>query len=83
VGQGLLIKEASRSHPVRKPHSVGLCTSDRPVADRPLPDKTQQSQETAMPRAGFEPAILPSERLRTQALYRTVNGTGCSIIAGG
>ena len=44
---------------VALPHSVGLdCTRDRPVAEqRLLPHNTQHSQETFMPKTGFEQAI--------------------------
>jgi hypothetical protein len=37
---------------------------------RPLPDNTQHSQETATPSAGFEPAIPISERPQTHASDR-------------
>ena len=60
------------------PHSVvALWTSDRPVAETPLLDNTQHSQETFMPPAGFEPAIPPSERPQTPRLLdRAANGLG-------
>jgi len=45
-GQGLLIVEASRSHPDTS-HSVGLLwTNDRPDTETSLPDNTQNSQKT-------------------------------------
>jgi hypothetical protein len=64
--QVLLIIEASRSYS-DTPHSVGsLWTSDGPT-QKPLPDNTQNSQETEMyATAGFEPAIPVSEQLHNQ-----------------
>jgi len=63
--QGLII-EASRSYS-DTPQLVGsLWTSDGPT-QRPLPDNTQNSQETEMyAPAGSEPAISASERPHTQ-----------------
>ena len=47
VGQGLLIIGASHTHTHTYTHSLGLLwMSDQLVAERPLPDKTQHSQET-------------------------------------
>ena len=44
---------------------------------RPLPDKTRQSQETKThAREGFKPTIPESERPQTHALDRAVTGTG-------
>jgi len=47
--------------------SVGLlCTSNQFVpSQRPLPDNSQQSQQTSMPPAGFEPKISAGERPQT------------------
>jgi len=47
VGQGLLIIEASRSHSLDTPHSVGLFwTNNQPDTETLLPDNTQHSQQT-------------------------------------
>ena len=40
-------------------------------SQRPLPHNTQYSQQISIPLAGFEPAILASERPRAHALDRT------------
>jgi hypothetical protein len=47
---------------------------------RPVPDKTQQSQETDIhSRGGFEPAIPTSERPQTYALDRAATGIGNTL----
>ena len=43
----------------------------RPVAERPLPDNTQHSQQTSVSPAGFEPAIPANDRPLTLALDRS------------
>jgi hypothetical protein len=58
VGQDLLIIEASRSHVLDTPHSVGLLwTSDQPVADN-----TQHSHETDIHAACGIQTHNPSKR---------------------
>jgi len=47
-------------------------------SQRPLPDKTQRSQETLIPSSVFEPAVPASERPQTHALDRAATGTGNS-----
>ena len=42
-------------------------------SQRPLPDNTQHSQQTSMPRVGFEPTIVAGERSYTYALDRASN----------
>jgi len=39
-----------------------------------LPDNTQHSQQTSIPRAGFEPAIPGSDRRQTDALDHAATG---------
>jgi len=47
----------------------------------PLPDNTQQSQETDIHApSGFEPAIPESEWPQTHALERAAIGIGCSSV---
>ena len=61
VGQGVLIIEDSGSHS-ETPHPVGLlCTSDHP-SQRPLPDNTQQSQETGIHDPGRIRTRNPSKK---------------------
>jgi hypothetical protein len=43
---------------------------------RPIPDNTQQTQQTSMPPTEFEPTILTSERPQTHALDRAATGIG-------
>ena len=45
-------------------------------SQRPLPDNTQHSQQTSMPRVGFEPTISAGERPKTYVLDRAATGTG-------
>jgi len=49
-------------------------------SQRPLPDKTQHSQQTIMPPMGFEPTISTGERPQTYALDRAATGTGDSAL---
>jgi hypothetical protein len=74
VDQGLLSIEASRSHSDTPP----LDSSERVISptQRPLHDNTQQSQETAIPPAGFEPTIPASERPQTHASDRAAPRIG-------
>ena len=55
-----------------------LWTSDQPVAQRPLPDNTQNTynRQTSMSSAGFEPAIPVGDRPQTQDLDRSPTGIG-------
>ena len=63
-GQGLII-ESLRSDS-DTPHWVRLLwTSDQPVSE--TSDNTQHSQQTSMPLAGSEPAVLASKRPQTHA----------------
>jgi len=58
VGQELLIFEASKSHS-GTPNSVGLLWMSGQSAQKPLPDNTKHSKETAInDPAGFKPADL-------------------------
>ena len=52
-------------------HSVGLFW----MGDEPVANNTH-TRQTSMPCAGFEPAILESERPQTLALDRAATGTG-------
>ena len=77
VGQGLLIREVSRSHSdthTRQESSGRVMSSSQ----RPLPDNTQHSQQRdTMPPVGFEPAISTGKRPQTYALDRAAPGIGC------
>ena len=47
------------------------------LSQRPLPDDTQQPQETDIhAQAGFESAVSPSERLQTHALDSEATSIG-------
>ena len=77
VGQGLLIHEVSRSHTTT--HHSRYDSSGRVISpsQRPLPDNTQNSQETDIHApVGFEPIIPAGERPQTYALDRAATGTG-------
>ena len=76
LGQAFLFIEASPSH-TDTPHAVGLLwTSDQPHA-RPLPYKTQHSQEADIHApAEFEPEIPESQRPQMDALDRAATGIG-------
>ena len=76
MGQGLFIHEVSRSHTTT--HHSRSDPSGRVMSSSqiPLPDNTQQSQQTSMPPVGFEPAILAGERPQTHALDRAATGPG-------
>jgi hypothetical protein len=60
-GLGLLFIEASRlqTHSVA---SVGIWTTDQPVAERPLTDDTQHSQQTDIHAPGMIRTSNPSNR---------------------
>ena len=61
------------------PQSVGtLWTSDQPDVETSTWQHTN-SQQTFMPPEGFEPAIPVSKGKQTQALDRTVTGTGIRL----
>jgi hypothetical protein len=65
--------EASRSHSLDTPHSVGLFWR----SDQPLPDNTQHSHEINIHApAGFEPTIPVSEWPQIHALDRAATGIG-------
>ena len=74
VGHALLIHEVSRSHATT--HRSRYDSSGRVISpsQRPLPDNTQHSQQTSMPRVGFEPKISAGERPQTHALDRAATG---------
>jgi hypothetical protein len=56
------------------PHSIGLLwTRDQLVAET---STWQHTRRTSMPSAGFEPAILVSERPHTHTLDGTATGIG-------
>jgi hypothetical protein len=78
VGQGLLIIEASRSHSLDTPHSVGLFwTSDQPDArTSTCITHNIHKRQTSMPPEGFEPTIQTSERPQTHVLDRAATGFG-------
>jgi hypothetical protein len=75
VGQGLHTVEASRSYS-DTPHSVGLLwTSDHPDAETSTRQYTTfTKRQLCMPPAGFEPAILATERPQAHALHCAVTG---------
>ena len=63
---GLLTVEVSRSD---TPHSGGLLwTSDRPFEETSLPDNTQHSQETSMPRWDSNPQSQQASGRRPMSL---------------
>ena len=77
MGHGLLIHEVSRSHITT--HHSRYDSSGRVISSsqRPLPDKTQHSQQTNfMTPVGFEPTISAGERPQTYALDRAAPGNG-------
>ena len=65
----------------RRRTTVGRTPLDELISSsqRPLPDNTQQSQQTSMAPVGFEPTISAGERPRTYALKRAATGTGIDI----
>jgi hypothetical protein len=68
--------EASRSHTLDTPHSIGLLwTRDQLVAQT---THNTHNRQTSIPPLGFEPTILVSERPKTHALDRTATGIGIS-----
>ena len=73
VGQGFLIIEASYSYSDIS-HSVGLLwTSD---GDLYLTKHNTHNRQTSMAPAGFEPAVLASERSKTNNVECTSAGIG-------
>ena len=58
----LILLEVSRSH--TKAHYIRQDSSGRVInaSQRPVPDNTQQSQQTSMSPVGFEPTISAGER---------------------
>ena len=69
----VLIVEVSRSH---SPSSVGLLwTSDQPVVETSTWQHTTLTSQISIPPAGFELAVLASERPLTHVLDRAVAGT--------
>jgi hypothetical protein len=64
VGQGLLIHKVSRSHTTT--HHSRWDSSGRMISpsQRPLPDNTQQSQQTSMPRWNSNPQSQQSSGRR-------------------
>jgi len=76
MGQGLHIHEVYRS---QRRITVGrlLWTSDQPIAERRLPDKTQDSRrQTSRHPVGFELTISAGERPKTYASDGAATGTG-------
>jgi len=74
---GAPILDVSRSHTTTqhsRQDSSGRVISS---SQRPLPDKTQHSQQTNIHApVGFEPTISAGERPQTYALDRAATGTG-------
>ena len=71
--------ETHRSHTTTRhsrQDSFGRVNSS---SQRPLPNNTQHSQQTSMPRVGFEPTIAAGERPQIYALDRAATGTGMSL----
>ena len=66
----------SRLHDHTRTHHTRLDFSGRVInpMQRPLPDNTQHSQQTSVPPAGFEPAIVARERPQTHALDGAATG---------
>ena len=79
TGYDLLILEVFRSRTTT--HRSRQDSSGRVISpsQRPLPDNTQQSQQTSMPSAGFEPTISAGERPQTYALDRAGIETGTFV----
>ena len=79
VGQGFLIYEVSISHTTA--HHSWQDSSGRVISSsqRPLPDNTQHSLQTSMPRVRFEPTTSAGERSQTYTLDRAANGTGVIV----
>jgi len=76
ASQGLTIHEVSRSHTTTH-HSL-WDSSGRVISSsqRPLPHKTQHTQQASMPLAGFKSSKSAGERTQTHALDRSITGTG-------
>jgi hypothetical protein len=69
--------EASRSHSLDTPHSVGLLwTRDQPVAETSTWQHNTNRRQTSMPPAGFEATIPVSGLPQTHALDRAATGIG-------
>ena len=76
VGQGLLIIEDSRSYS-DTPHRYDSSGRMISPTQRPIPNSTHHSQERDIDApAGFEPAILTSERPQPHALHHVATGVG-------
>jgi len=75
-GSGPPLHEVSRLHTTT--HDSRYDSSGRVISQsqRPLPDNTQQLQQTSMSSAGFEPTIPSSEQPQTQASGRAATGIG-------
>ena len=76
AGQGRLILEVSRSHPIRHT-AVGRTPLDEGSAlhrDLYLTTHNTEKRQTFMPPAGFEPAIAASDWPQTLALDRSASG---------
>jgi len=83
VDQGLLIHPVSRSYATT--HHSRQDSSGRVISSsqRPLPDKTQHSQQTDIHTpVEFEPTISAGERPQTYALDLAATGTGVITISG-
>jgi len=79
VCYGLLTVEASRLHSVRHT-TLGRTSLDEWWVQRRDPYLTTHNthkRKTLMPSAGFEPAILASERPQTHSLDRAPTAIGC------
>jgi len=75
-----LILEVSTSHTTThhsRWNSTGRVISS---SQRHLPNKTQHSQQTSLPPAGFEHTISAGERPQSYDLDRAATGTGCVYI---
>jgi hypothetical protein len=78
VGQGLLVREASRSHSVKQA-TLGrtpLYEGSAHRRDLYLTTLITNKRKTSIPPTGFEPEILASERPQTHALDSAATGIG-------
>jgi hypothetical protein len=76
VSLGRLLIKPARSHS-DTPHSIGLLwTSDRPVEETSIWQHNTHKRQTFTSPAGFDPAILASERPQTHTLNRAATGIG-------
>jgi len=76
AGLGLLILEVSRSHPTAHQNRWDSYGRVIGTSRRPLPGNTEQSQQTAMNPAGFEPTISAGEQPQTYTSDRAATGMG-------